>query len=192
MQQIQSLDINILTSKIDKILKEKNHIIIGIDGYCGSGKTTLSNALADKYNASIIRVDHFFLTPEQRTKKRLETAGENIDHERLLSDVLIPLKDKKDFSYKPFDCSKGALGTPVFIKNKSVNIVEGSYSMHKNLLPFYDLKVFLSVDYDKQLKRLKLRDENKLQMFIDLWIPLEQKYFNECKIAQKADIIFNS
>lgn len=55
----------------------------------------------------------------------------------------------------------------------------------------YDLKIFLDVDSDEQLDRIEKRNgKNQLSEFINKWIPLEEKYFEEFGIKEKCDLCF--
>ena len=190
--------INKIINEITDILKVKNKVLIAIDGRCASGKTnfseTLKNELLSKHiESAVIHIDEFFLRPEQRTKERLEKAGENIDHERFLEKVLLPIKENKEVKYQPFDCSVFSLGEEKTVEIKEVIIIEGSYSLHQNLKDFYNLKIFLTSKYETRLERiLKRNGEKMLQMFIDRWIPMEEKYFETFKIAESCDYIIET
>ena len=136
-------------------------------------------------------MDDFFLRPEQRTSQRLNAAGENVDHERFLEEVLLPLKAGNDFLYRPFNCKIGQLGEPVQIKTKKINIIEGSYSCHNSLYEYYDLKIFLTVNSEVQLERILKREGNdKTEIFKSKWIPMEEKYFNAFGIEKRCDYCF--
>lgn len=175
-----------------KKLQEKGRIIVAIDGRCASGKTTLASELAKELDCNVIHMDDFFLRPEQRTETRLNTPGENIDHERFLSEVLLPLKDGKCLSYRPFDCGSMSLGEPKSIPFKAVNIIEGSYSCHPSLFSYYDLRIFLTVGKEVQLQRLKVRAPEKLEIFKSKWIPTEEAYFTAFDIEKKCDLVIRS
>lgn len=51
------------------LLNKKDIIIIGIDGMCASGKTTLSYYLADIFECNLFHMDDFFF---KRIKERLK------------------------------------------------------------------------------------------------------------------------
>lgn len=176
---------------IDDKLKEKDKIIVAIDGRCGAGKTTLASELEKMYDCNIIHMDEFFLRPPQRTQERLEKAGENIDHERFLKEVLLPMTVGSGFSYCPYSCAMGAFAEEKYISCKRVNIIEGTYSCHDNLYKYYDIRVFLSVDKEEQMTRIVNREGcQKAQDYKNKWIPLEEKYFRVCEIEARCELIF--
>lgn len=181
-----------IISKIDEIKKEK--IIIAIDGDCGSGKTTLSKKIQEKYNCNIIHMDDFFLQPHQRTPERLAEPGGNIDHERFLKDILTPLEQNISFSYQPFNCQTMDFDQPIKIEPKKITIIEGSYSHHPKFSShIYDLKIFLSIDEKNQLDRILKRNGIPMyDKFKDIWIPMEKKYQETFNIIEKCDLLFST
>ncbi len=180
-----------LLIKIDYLIKDGGRILVAIDGNCGSGKSTLSTALSEIYNANIIRMDDFFLRDEQRTEARLSEIGGNIDYERFSSEVLSPLSKGEEFSYKPYSCATRSFTKPIRITPAPLTIIEGSYSLHPKFRDFYDCKVFLELDYEEQLRRIYERSgQELLQRFISEWIPMENNYFKEFSIKESADISF--
>ena len=182
-----------LNRKIRKTLQEKGRCVISIDGRCASGKSTLGERLKVEWNGNLFHMDDFFLRPEQRTPERYQTPGENVDHERFLEEVLIPLSEKRDFSYVPFDCNVMKLSEqPVSVRDHPVTIIEGSYSQRDDLRKYYDINVAIDIDPQLQLERLAKRNPQKLQMFIDRWIPLEEMYFQTYHIYERADIILHA
>ncbi len=162
----------------------KERVTVAIDGPCASGKTTLARELAGILHCPVIHMDEFFLRPEQRTPERLAEAGGNLDRERFLEEVLRPLHEGKSFSYCPFVCKSGTFGSPVTVNASPITIIEGSYSCHPDLRDFYHLRLLLTVTASEQLRRLRLREGNeRLTAFLEKWIPMEEKYFNECGVT---------
>lgn len=58
-----------IINKIDELLKEKEFVIVAIDGCAASGKTTLAKKLQLHYNCEIVKMDHFFLPPQKEQLK---------------------------------------------------------------------------------------------------------------------------
>ena len=179
-------------AKIDSLLSQQDRAIISIDGACASGKTTLASIIESVYDCNIFHMDNFFLQTHQRTTERFDEAGGNVDYERFYDEVLQFIKTAKEFSYRPYDCRTQSLCKPVDVTPKLLNIVEGVYSMHPSLRTSYDFSVFMSIDKDIQSERILVRNGGLMQKrFIEEWIPLETKYFDELKIAEKCDIILD-
>lgn len=175
---------------IDGLLAQKERIFVAIDGSCTSGKTTLAAALAAEYDCNVFHMDDFFLQPHQRTPERFAQAGGNVDYERFRAEVLIPLQSGLPFSYRPFSCKTFALGAPVQVTPKRLNIIEGTYSLHPYFGECYDLRVLLTVSPEIQQQRILERPAQLHRRFFEEWIPMEQHYFGELHIAEKADLIF--
>ncbi|MDF2521702.1 MAG: uridine kinase [Clostridia bacterium] len=170
-----------LFKTIDKLLKaeDKNTIFIAIDGRCGSGKSTLADELAKHYDCNLFHMDDFFLPFEMRSSDRLSEPGGNVHYERFLEEVITPVLNRQTVMYQSYSCATGSLKPIQRIEPKKLNIVEGAYSLHPSLHKFYDLKVFLTHERAIQLERiLKRNGPEKLQRFIDKWIPMEEKYFS--------------
>lgn len=169
----------------------KKPLLIAIDGRCAAGKTTTASLVKEKINCNIIHMDSFFLQPWQRTKERLDEPGGNVDYERVKKEVLIPLSQGQPFSYQPFDCKIMELSVPVEVEPAVVTIIEGSYSCHPVLWDFYDLRIFLNINAEEQLQRIKRRNGiEAAQVFSNKWIPMEEKYFSEYNIQKRCDLVF--
>ena len=86
-----------------------------------------------------------------------------------------------------------ALSEPVSTEVKDCIILEGSYSCHPLLQKYSDLKIFMDIDPEEQLKRVLARDGiSKYDEFKEKWIPLEENYFNAYDIRSICDIIIHN
>lgn len=170
-----------IKKQIQELLKEKPYVTIAIDGRCASGKTTLASELQQELACAVIHMDDFFLRASQRTKERLQTPGGNVDYERFLEEVLLPLREHRDLSYRPYDCHSQLFHEPITVKANRITIIEGTYACHPALWEYYDLHIFLDVAAGEQQERIRKR--NGLEgaaAFTEKWIPLEETYFAEC------------
>lgn len=178
-----------LFCKIDTALKHKKTFTLAIEGGSASGKSTLSEVLEQIYGCTVFHMDDFFLRPEQRTTERLAEIGGNIDKERFLSEVLIPLSERKIVSYRRFDCQSMEILPPQEIVPTPFTVVEGAYSMHPELSSYYDFSVFLDVSEECQIRRIKVRNAPSLaERFFNEWIPKEKLYFEKFNIKNKCDM----
>lgn len=180
---------NQIIEKALQLLKDKSQILIGIDGRCASGKTTLAAGLKEKLSCEVIHMDDFFLRPDQRTKERLAIPGGNVDYERFSEEVINQLNARVDFCFRPYDCHTGSMKESVLIRRNTITVIEGSYSCHPQLWDCYDLHVFLDVDEVVQRERILARNgKQAAEIFACKWIPLEEAYFNAYKIKERCEI----
>ena len=80
----------------------------------------------------------------------------------------------------------------VYINNNRTIIIEGTYSHHPKFLKYIDLKVFLTVNAQEQIERLKVRSPKLVDRFINEWIPMEEKYFETLKIQEHSDYVIDT
>ncbi len=179
-------------TEIRKLCEKKGRILVAIDGRCASGKTTLASLLSRKLSCNLIHTDSFYLRENQRTKERLAEPGGNVDYERFRSEVLLPLKAGTPFSYRPYDCHLMQLLPPVSVSPAPVELIEGTYSCRPDFVSFYDLRIFLTVEKEEQMKRIIEREgKEKAKRFGDTWIPLEEKYFSSLSIDDTFELVFD-
>lgn len=178
---------------IDFLLRQQGRAIVAIDGRCAAGKTTLARQLAQRFTCTVLHMDDFFLQPHQRTEARLQQAGGNVDYERFLTEVLLPLKEGNPFAYRPYDCHTQSLLPPVAVSPTPLTIVEGSYSCHEALWAHYDLRIFLDVDESVQRARIVRRNGVEgAARFAALWIPLEEAYFAARELRSRCELCLRS
>ena len=178
----------ILFLEIEKLLAEKDRVVVAIDGGAASGKTTLAGMLSERYGGAIVHMDDFFLRPEQRTPERFAEAGGNFDRERFTEEVIPYIRKRKAFSYRIFDCSKMCLFGNAEIADSHLVVVEGSYSHHPAFADAFDLRVFLRVDEEKRKQRIIARNGSMSKMFFIRWIPLENRYFSQTDVKGRCDL----
>lgn len=177
-----------LINKIDDLLQE-GRAIVAIEGGSASGKTTLSKILEEIYGATVFCMDDFFLQAHQRTPERFATPGGNVDWERFLEEVLVPLKREEQITYRPFDCSIFELGNPITVNPSKLVIVEGAYCMHEKLAEYYDLSVFLDITETLQKERINKRNSPAMaERFFKEWIPMERLYFDKMCAKKRCDM----
>lgn len=175
--------------EIDKHLKNGG-LKMAIEGGSASGKTTLAHILENIYMCTVIHMDDFFLQPNQRTPERYAEIGGNVDRERFLAEILVPLSKGENINYRKFDCSTMKIGEEIKITPKKLTVIEGAYSMHPEFSKYYDFSVFL--ENDNQKTRIIDRNGLKLaQRFFDEWIPLENKYFLSFNIREKCSMVIS-
>lgn len=179
-----------LLGRVDSCRYSRNYVTVAIEGNCCAGKTSLAALLEQVYDCNVFHMDHFFLTPELRTEERLNETGGNVDYARFRDEVIQGIESGGEFEYRVYNCSMQAMERTVRVRPKKLNIVEGSYSMHPTLSEHYDLSVFLAVDPEEQSRRILERNGPVMhRRFMEEWVPKENRYFEEFRIASKCDIV---
>ncbi len=180
-----------LDAEIRRLLdSDLERIVLAIDGSSAAGKSSLAAELGEKYDAHVFHVDDYFLTDEQRTAERLAAVGEFFDKERLLTEVLEPLRRGEDVLLcRRFDCATQGFSEAEPVGRKRVYIIEGVYSLHPDLRPYYDLQLFLYVERSEQIRRLELRCPEKLERYLDEWLPREEAYFEKYGFPTKSSLV---
>ncbi len=178
----------------ENLLKITNRInqfpyFIAIDGRCAAGKTTLAAELQRELGCTVIHMDDFYLQPYQRTQERLQTPGENVDHERFLQEVMLPLTAGKATTYYTYDCHKQELTTPIHIEPTEVIITEGSYCCNKALWDYYHLHVFLDIEKSVQKERILRRNPDMAEQFLNRFIPMEEAYFDAFSLRERCELV---
>lgn len=178
-----------LFAELDRQLAGELPVRLAIEGGSASGKTMLGQILAERYDCTVFHMDDFFLRPEQRTASRFAEPGGNVDRERFLEEVLLPLRRGEKIFYRRFDCATMQLQKPIEIVPGKLVVTEGAYSMHPELTPYYDLSVFLDISPELQRDRISRRNTSeKAKRFFTEWIPMEQAYFAAFDIPARCTL----
>lgn len=168
-------------------------VVLAIDGRSGSGKSDLAACLREIWGASVAHMDDFFLPAAKKTPERLAQPGGNVDIERFCAEVLEPMRAGQPLCYRPYSCHLGKFQEPVALPETALTVVEGVYSLHPAGAFPYDLTFFLSVPPQVQRDRILARNgPEMLKRFTQEWIPLEERYFAAFRIAQRADVCFDT
>ena len=179
---------SILKAAIERI-SQKDHLIVAVDGRCGSGKTYQTNLLAEETACRVIRMDDFYLPMDQRRPDWQTFPAGNIDIDRFLREILIPLRDGTLSSYRPYSCKTGEYGDEIILRGAPLTVIEGSYCMYPSLAPFYDCKIFLTCSQKTQRRRLQAREGERFGVFLERWIPMEERYFAHFSVPSSADVV---
>ena len=81
------------------------------------------------------------------------------------------------------------LTEPVYASPKALNIIEGTYSLHPYNAAAIDYSVFMSIDSNLQRERILMRPAQLHKKFFELWIPMEQRYFEKLRNERSFDMI---
>lgn len=182
-------DKQLLKALINSFPRTDKPLVIAIDGMCGSGKSTLGKWLHKEFpDSNLFSMDDYFLQPHQKTPERLNEIGGNVDYARFKEEILDHINERQGLDFQRFNCCTQSLQAKKHADWKPFVFIEGSYSQHPYFGSSYDLRVFCEVTKEEQKERIYKRNgAEKLQRFLNEWIPKENAYFSKYKIKEMAD-----
>lgn len=166
-----------------------------IDGKCGSGKTTLSERLGERYGCNVFHIDDFYLPIVMQTPEVMKEPGGNINYDRFIAEIMAPLTSDSTVVYRPFLCMEQKYAPGVSLKRTGVNVIEGTYSCHPVLREIYAkltgwevITLFMDIDDRNQRDRVRGRvGQLRFKLFEDKWIPREREYFSAYSVREYCD-----
>ena len=185
---------------------------VGIDGVDASGKTSMANELAEKLRPSgrqIIRVsvDDFHNPRAIRYQKGQNSPEgyyfDSFNYEAIVSKVLKPLGPDGDLSYEKavFDFKTDArISSPREVaKRDAILLMDGIFLFRPELVNFWDLKVFLDVDFETTFRRAIKRDgyylgseQETISKYTERYVPGQKLYLQEARPKDRADIVIDN
>ena len=177
-----------LTGFIDEALRRKERFILAVDGLAGAGKSRLAVDLAERYSASLIRLDHFFLPLDARDRNDAYPHATHMDFDRFLAEVGGPLSRGEAGSYGVFSCATQSLTGSRRFGAAGLIVIEGSYALHPAIAHLHDASVFLPVDSAAQKDRLRRREGERYETFAANWLTRETAYHEAFCPEDRADL----
>jgi len=162
-----------INKKIQAWIKDRAKLIVAIDGYAGSGKTTVADFIA-KQNSDvlIIHLDDFIRHWKDR-KRMIEKAKDKSqvfeyrwyrydDLEKLVREF--KTKNKGSVKFKIYDYDKNDFGhRKSFDLSKKILIIDGIFLFHPKLKTSreWDKTIYLDADLAKVDKKRVTREKQK-------------------------------
>ena len=145
-----------LVSKIEQIAKNKPHIIIGITGFGGSGKSHLADRLRDHFGINdnqIVRIDNLY-GPNPKGLGIFDQSDWNLI-ERILKDS----NASKRIKYQ----GKDDKGKVLYFDEDLPKIVifEGIRLLQPKFNQYFDISVWIDCPQDFAIERAKARDRSQ-------------------------------
>src|SRR5882757_7772197 len=161
-------------------------VLIAIEGFGGSGKTTfaeqLRNALGSAY---IVNIDDF-IVKEKITEPSWDKGG--FDRKRLEQQVLVPATSQQPVSYQELIWETNTLSEPKVVPPVDYIIVGGISSYHPDIAHYYDYKIWVDTPMDIAKERGRTRDgSNENAQHWDLWAENDLHYQQSYHPEQVAD-----
>jgi uridine kinase len=184
-----------LIDQLQLIPRRSQTLLIGIDGCGGSGKSTFSKTLQSFAPAiTIVQIDDFFLPTAERLPRNVaaQQLGADFDWCRLRSQVLEPLHNNIPGYYRRYEWKIDSMVEWHTVPVGDIVIIEGIYSIRKELAAFYDFKIWFDCPRDLRLTRALKRDGEAARLIWETdWMPAEDLYIKTHEPSNYADLIID-
>jgi len=174
---------------ISKLIQSK--LIIGIDGLGGSGKSTFAKELlVFMPDAIIVHMDDFYKPKVLRDASNTNSeVGAFFDWQRLEKQLLIPFIENREILIQKYDWESDYLKNWQSIPNATNVIIEGVYSTRKELLKYYNLKIWIDCPAEIRLLRGIERDGIEIKEYWqNVWMKQEEDYYKKHKPFLSSDV----
>ena len=188
-------------------------IRVGIDGIDAAGKSTFAEeieAILTSMGKNVLRssVDYFHHPREIRHKRSSESPlsyyEDSFDYQKVRSYLLMPLGPGGNRTYRTaaydFTVEQAVESEARSAVDDSILVFEGIFLFRPELLPYWDLKIFLDIRFETSLLRATQRKRDQ-QLFGDVddiaarykkrYIPGQKIYFERCQPQEHADILID-
>lgn len=149
-----------ILSQVNELRRAKARVIAAIDGRGGAGKSSLARALVSSLPLSAHIEHDWFHLPRD-----LIVGTHRFDHQRLISEVIIPFRSgtsKIEFLRYNWGYLAGSTDgfhdDPTTIEDKEILIIEGCETLHADLIPYLDLRIWLDTTAEQSIARGIRRD----------------------------------
>lgn len=166
-------------------------IIIGIEGYGGSGKTTLANQFREALgSAYVVNIDDFIIK-EKLNEPSWDKGG--FDRERLEWQVLLPASRQEPVQYQELIWETNQLSAPKVVPPVEYLIVEGISCYHPDIAHYYDFKIWVDTPIAVAKARGQARDAgNENVDKWDMWAENDVAYQQQYHPEQHADFVIRN
>jgi uridine kinase len=155
---------------------------VGIDGFGGSGKSSLAAAIATAVaRVSVVSIDDF--------------SGPRVaewDWARFRAQVLIPLLAGRPARYQVWDWDRDTGAAWSEVPAGRVVVVEGVSSTRSEVDAPWDLTIWVDAPRETRLRRALERDGEAMRhRWLDDWVPSEEAYAARENPRERVDLIVN-
>lgn len=191
---------------------ERPHPVrVAIDGCSAAGKTTFADGLVGWLSARpVVRVgiDHFKRAVALRTAYPADSPEsyylDSWDNAAIVRWLLAPLGPGGDRHYRSAVMDLPALNAvdgPVLVApDDAILIADGCFLQRPELNPYWDLRVWLDVDFEDVLRRGVERDKSWMggsadaarARYLSKYIPGERRYIEDVNPRRNAQVVVDN
>jgi uridine kinase len=155
-------------------------ILLAIDGRGASGKSSLAEAVAKNLrHVTVVHTDDLAL-------------NRGWDWQRLQEQVLEPIINNQQGRYQRYDWDTGGMAEWHDVPVGGLLILEGVYSMRRELGDIWDLTIWVECAKPARLNRALERDGKEMMpTWINVWEVQEDRYVKEQSPDKRADVIID-
>lgn len=202
-----------INEKIKSWTKDQTKLVVAIDGYAGSGKTTTADFVAkENSDALVVHLDDFIHHWKDRKRMMDQTKDKSQVFEyhwyryKYLEKLIraFKTKNKGSIKFKTYDYDKNKFGPlKSFDMSKKILVVEGIFLFHPKhkINKEWDKIIYLDVDFAKADKKRIAREKKKWsknyipENHPDNWTKYYKeayrRYAEKYKPQKKCDMVFN-
>lgn len=196
-----------LATAVSRLARQRQRVLVGIDGPDASGKTTMADRLAASVEAPAFRVsvDDFHQPAELRRRRgSLSPEGyyqDAFDHRTLRVDCLLPFRAgvgrilAASHDHRTDMRLAATLSVPV----GAVLVVDGVFLLRPELRDLWDLAVHLRVSPAESLRRARVRDvdlfgsETEVERrYLARYLPGQALYRREADPESRAHVVVDN
>ena len=187
-------DFDAATVLIKRLYRNKQPVLVAIDGHSAAGKSTLARNLQNTLaNVQLVHGDDFYRVMPETERFDLDASEgyrRYYDWERLERQVLHPLAVQQEAHYEVYNWETGVLGTEKVVRPRGVVIVEGVFSARPKLRGYYDA-IFLVEAGEKTRAHRQQQRGDAPEAWLARWDAAEQFYIETHQPQLYADLVIS-
>ncbi|MFD0313689.1 uridine kinase family protein [Streptomyces flavalbus] len=153
--------------------------LVGVDGHAGSGKSTFAGRLSEALGgAPVLRLDDI------ASHRELFAWTD-----RLLAQVIEPLRHGDPAHYAPYDWRARRFGPPRTLEPAPVVLLEGVGAGRRALRPHLARLLWMDLPPAESWRRGRERDGAEQREFWDGWVRAERRHFADDPSRPFADVL---
>lgn len=183
-----------IATAIEPLRAELGRVVVAISGYAGAGKSVLARRLVDVVDGAVrVRGDDFLDPPRVHHRS---SDWDGVERQRMRTELLEPFRAGRPAVIRPLDWSTGRLGAATPLPHGSVLVVDSIGIFHPELLPWFDLTVWVDADLEVAQQRGMARDRTSGldhdALWTDVWTPNDREFEQTFSPRPVADLVYVS